>query len=151
MVRVKGPLQVMAVSNVAPDGHLRYSFGASTYLYRLSGMGGSGLPQETFSMAKYVVQGTVKDEHGNAVEGAALHIGKEVAFSDSSGHFQLRASKHGPYALSVAPDEFLSNIVYEVVTAPAQARADSDDAAQELKLLCGRRLSLARNRDENRG
>jgi hypothetical protein len=140
MVRVKGPLQVMAVSNVAPDGHLRYSFGASTYLYRLSGMGGSGLPQETFSMAKYVVQGTVKDEQGNAVEGAALHVGKEVAFSDSSGRFQLRVSRHGPYALRVAPDEFLSTIVYEVVTAPAQARADSDDAAQDIEIILRQKI-----------
>jgi hypothetical protein len=130
----------MAVSNVAPDGHLRYSFGASTYLYRLSGMGGSGLPQETFSMAKYVVQGTVKDEQGNAVEGAALHVGKEVAFSDSSGRFQLRVSRHGPYALSVAPDEFLSNMVYEVVTAPAQVRADSDDAAQDIEIIVRQKI-----------
>jgi hypothetical protein len=140
MVRVKGPLQVMAVSNVAPDGHLRYSFGASTYLYRLSGMAGNGLPQETFSMAKYVVRGMVKDEQGNAVEGAALHVGKEVAFSDSSGRFQLRVSKHGPYALSVVPDEFLSNIVYEVVTAPAQVRADSDDAAQDIEIIVRQKI-----------
>jgi hypothetical protein len=130
----------MAVSNVAPDGHLRYSFGASTYLYRLSGMAGSGLPQETFSMGRYVVQGTVKDEQGNAVEGAALHVGKEVAFSDSSGRFQLRVSKHGPYALSVVPNEFLSNIVYEVVTAPAQVRADSDDAAQDIEIILRQKI-----------
>jgi hypothetical protein len=103
-------------------------------------MGGSGLPQETFSMAKYVVQGTVKDEQGNAVEGAALHVGKEVAFSDSSGRFQLRVSRHGPYALRVAPDEFLSTIVYEVVTAPAQARADSDDAAQDIEIILRQKI-----------
>lgn len=140
MVRVKGPLQVMAVSNVAPDGHLRYSFGASTYLYRLSGMAGSALPQETFSMAKYVVQGMVKDEQGSAVEGAALHVGKEIAYSDSSGHFQVRMSKHGPYALSVVPDEFLTNLVYEVISAPAQVRADSDDAAPNIEVILRQKL-----------
>ena len=140
MIRVKGPLQVMAVSNVAPDGHLRYSFGASTYLYRLSGLAGSALPQESFSMAKYVVQGVVKDEQGNAVEGAALHVGKEIAYSDSSGRFQVRVSKHGPFALTVVPDEFLSNLTYEVVTAPAQVRADSDDAAQEIDIVVRQKL-----------
>ena len=99
MVRVRGPLQVMAVSNVAPDGHLRYSFGASTYLYRLSGMAGRGLPEESFSIGKYVIQGVVKDEKGMPIEGAALHVGREIAYTDSSGHFQVRLSKHGPYAL----------------------------------------------------
>jgi hypothetical protein len=135
MVRVKGPLQLMAVSNVAPDGRLRYSFGVSTYLYRLSGMAGSALPQESFSIAKYVIQGVVKDEQGNPVEGAALHIGKDIAYSDSAGHFQLRVAKHGPYALTIAPDEFLTNIIYEVVTAPLQVRADADDVAGEIEVV----------------
>ncbi len=141
-IRVKGPLQVMAVSNVAPDGHLRYSFGASTYLYRLSGMAGSALPQETFSMAKYVVKGVVRDESGNPIEGAALHIGKHVAYSDSAGHFQVRASKHGPYALTVVPDEFLTNLIYEPVSAPAQVRADSDDAAQEIEIIVRQKIGI---------
>lgn len=141
-VRVKGPLQIMAVSNVAPDGHLRYSFGASTYLYRLSGMAANALPQETFSMAKYLVQGFVKDELGNPVEGAALHVGKEVAYSDSSGHFEVRVSKHGPYAMTVVPDEFLTNIGYEVVTAPAQVRAEADDAAPEIQIVVRQRARM---------
>jgi hypothetical protein len=141
-IRVKGPLQVMAVSNVAPDGHLRYSFGASTYLYRLSGMAANALPQETFSMARYVVQGVVRDESSNPVEGAALHIGKQVAYSDSTGHFQVRVSKHGPYALTVVPDEFLTNLIYEVVTAPAQVRADSDDAAQEIEIVVRQKIVI---------
>ena len=70
-LRVAGPWQVTAASNVAPDGHLRYSFGTSTYLYRLRGM--MTAQPETFSIAKYLVQGIVKDDHGVAVEGAALH------------------------------------------------------------------------------
>src|SRR5229473_4010723 len=61
-LRVAGPLQLTAASNVAPDGHLRYSFGASTYLYRLGGM--MSAQSETFSIAKYLVEGIVKDDHG---------------------------------------------------------------------------------------
>lgn len=135
MVRVRGPLQVMAVSNIAPDGHLRYSFGVSTYLYRVRGMASNALSQDSFSIAKYVAQGVVTDDQGNPIEGAALHIGKEIAYSDSSGHFQVRLSKHGPYAVSVVPDEFLTNVIYEVVTAPAQVRADSDDAATDIQIV----------------
>jgi len=85
-------------------------------------------------MAKYLIQGTVKDEEGNPVEGAALHIGREVAYTDSSGHFQSRFSKHGPYALTVAPDEFLTSAIYEIVSAPPQARAEVDGAASEIQI-----------------
>lgn len=140
MVRVVGALQLMAASNVAPDGHLRYSFGASTYLYRLRGMAVNALPQETFSMGKYVIQGMVKDEQGNPVEGAALHVGKDVAYSDSSGHFQVRTSKHGPYSLLVVPDEFLTSVTYEVVNAPNQVRAEADDIAKDIEIVVRQKI-----------
>jgi hypothetical protein len=134
-LRVKGPLQVTAASNVAPDGRLRYSFGASTYLYRISGMASNAFSQDSFSIAKFVIQGVVKDDQGVPVEGAALHIGREIAYTDSSGRFQVRVSKHGPYAISVVPDEFLTNVVYEVVSAPAQVRAELDSAAGDVEIV----------------
>ena len=134
-IRIKGPLQVSAMSNVAPDGHVRYSFGASTYLYRERGMAVNAISQDSFSIAKYLIQGFVKDENGLPVEGAALHVGKEVAYTDSSGHFQVRVSKHGPYGVVVAPDEFLTNAIYEVVLAPPQVRAEADDVAGEVEIV----------------
>jgi len=135
-LRVAGPLQLTAASNVAPDGHLRYSFGASTYLYRFRGM--MAAQSETFSIAKYVVQGIVKDGEGNPVEGAALHIGKEVVYSDSAGRFLVRLSKHGPFAVSVAPEEFITNGVYEAVSAPAEVRAETEDAAGNVEVVIRR-------------
>src|SRR6266571_6408418 len=72
-LRVAGPLQLTAASNVAPDGHLRYAFGASTYLYRFRGMM-MNAQADSFSIAKYLVQGVVKDDQGIPVEGATLHI-----------------------------------------------------------------------------
>lgn len=135
-LRVAGPLQITAASNVAPDGHLRYSFGASTYLYRFRGM--MSAQSETFSIAKYLVEGIVKDDHGVPVEGAALHIGKEVAYTDSSGRFQVRFSKRGPFPLSVAPDEFITNGVYEAVLVPAEVRAETEDAASDLQVVIRR-------------
>jgi hypothetical protein len=95
----------------------------------------NAVSQDSFSISKYVVQGLVKDQQGLPVEGAALHIGKEIVYSDSSGHFEVQFSKHGPYALAVAPGEFLSNAVYEVVTAPAQVRADADDIASQIDIV----------------
>jgi hypothetical protein len=133
-IRVTGPWQITAASNVAPDGHIRYSFGVSTYLYRLNGMMTTG-PGDSFSIARYMVQGVVNDDHGDPVEGAALHIGKQVAYSDSSGHFMVRFSKRGPFALSVAPDEFINNGIYEVVSAPTQARAEKEEMSSDLQVV----------------
>ena len=135
MVRIKGPLVANVASNVAPDGHIRYSFGLTTYLYRLSGMASNAVSQDSFSIAKYVIQGVVRDEQGNPVEGAALHVGRELAYSDGSGRFQVRVSRRGPYAITVVPDEFLTNTIYEVASAPAQARAEADDAARDLEVI----------------
>ncbi len=136
-LRVTGPWQITAASNVAPDGHLRYSFGVSTYLYRLNGMF-TNTQSDSFSIAKYLVQGVVNDDQGIPVEGAALHIGKQVAYTDSSGRFMARFSKRGPFPLSVAPDEFINNGVYEVVSAPPQAKADSEEIARDLQVVVRR-------------
>ena len=135
-VRVVGPMQITAASNVDPTGHLRYTFGMSTYLYRMSGM--MSARSETFSIAKFLVQGVVKDDQGNPVEGAALHIGKEVVYSDSTGAFLARMGKHGPFPLSVAPEEFITNGVYETVSAPSSVRAETDDAAANLEIVIRR-------------
>jgi len=136
--RVTGPLQVTAASNVAPDGRLRYAFGASTYLYRLKGMAFNANSPDSFSIAKYVVQGIVNDDQGMPVEGAALRIGKEVAYTDSSGRFMVRFSKHGPFPLSLAPEEFITNGVYEVVSAPSQVSAESEDQVRDVEIVVRR-------------
>jgi hypothetical protein len=137
-VRVMGPLQITAASNVAPDGHLRYAFGASTYLYRLRGMVFNANSPDSFSIAKYVVQGIVKDDQGMPVEGAALHIGKAVAYTDSSGRFMVRFSKRGPFPLSLAPEEFINNGIYELVSAPTQVNAESEDRITDVEVTVRR-------------
>src|SRR5579859_935011 len=141
-LRVRGPLQVSVVSNVDPTGHVHYSFGANTYLYRMRGMAVNAVSQDSFSIAKYVIQGMVKDEEENPVEGAALHVGKEIAYTDSSGHFQVRVSKHGPYGITIVPDEFLTNAIYEVVSAPPQARAETDDQAGDVQVVVRQKHAL---------
>jgi hypothetical protein len=136
-LRVTGPWQITAASNVAPDGHLRYAFGMSTYLYRINGMM-TNASADSFSIAKYLVQGVVKDDQDNPVEGAALYVGKQLAYTDSSGRFIVRFSKRGPFLLRVAPGEFINNGVYEVVSAPAQVRADSEDNAHDAHVVVRR-------------
>jgi hypothetical protein len=135
-VRILGPMQITAASNVDPTGHLRYTFGMSTYVYRISGM--TSTHSESFSIAKFLVQGVVKDDQGNPVEGAALRIGKEVVYSDSTGAFLARMGKHGPFPLSVVPEEFLTNGLYEAVSAPSSVRAETEDAAANLEIVIRR-------------
>jgi hypothetical protein len=94
----------------------------------------SALPGSSFSMGKYVVQGTVKDEAGNPIEGAALRIGKDISYTDSDGHFLARFSKRGPFPLTVEPQEFLSALPYEAVSAPSQVKADPDTAATPIEI-----------------
>jgi hypothetical protein len=77
----------------------------------------------------------VKDDHGGPVEGAARHIGRELAYTDSEGRFLVRFSRHGPFPFSIAPDELLSNVVYEVVSAPSEVRADADDTAPGIQII----------------
>jgi hypothetical protein len=136
--RVHGPLQIIAASNVAPDGRLRYSIGASTYLYRVRGMILNANSPDTFSISKYIVAGSVVDDHGSPVEGAALHIGKQLAYTDSSGHFMVRFSKHGSYPLSVAPEEFITNGVYQVVSAPSEVQSEKEDDARDVEVIVRR-------------
>jgi hypothetical protein len=136
-LRVTGPWQITAASNVAPDGHLRYAFGVSTYLYRINGMM-TNASADSFSIAKYLVQGVVKDDQDNPVEGAALYVGKQLAYTDSSGRFMARFSKRGPFLLRVAPEEFINDGVYEMVSAPAQVRADNEDDARDAQVVVRR-------------
>jgi len=46
----------------------------------------------------------------------------------------VRVSKHGPYGIVVTPDEFLTNTMYEIVSAPPQARAEADDLATDIQI-----------------
>ena len=150
-LRVAGPLQITAASNVAPDGHLRYAFDASTYLYRMRGMVFNANSPDSFSIAKYVVQGVVKDDQGLPVEGAALHIGKQVAYTDSSGRFMVRFSKRGPFPFSIAPEEFITNGVYAVVSAPSQVSAGSEDQVNDVEVVVRRVASRASNTPASTG
>jgi hypothetical protein len=137
VVRVAGPFEVTAASNLAPDGHVRYTLGIGTYLYRSQGMV-SWSRQDTYAFPKYLVQGTVKDPTGVPVSGAALHIDGEVAYSDDDGHFMLRIRKKHMCRLTVAPDEFLSNDYFAVVDAPSTVLADLEEKAGNVNIVVKR-------------
>lgn len=128
---------------VQPDGSVDYSASGSTFLY----MGGFGGIQPNrvggMSLGRYLVQGTVKDEAGVPVEGAALLLGDELTFTNSSGQFFVRGSKPVRYPLVVQLEEFLLPGSWQVVTAPAQVRAEAEDRAGVVEIVL-RRVEVVR-------
>ena len=136
--RILGPLQLTAASSVAPDGHIRYTFGGTTYLYRYKGLMGRQFSPDSYSFPKYVVQGVVRDDQGNPVEGAALHINGAVVYTDDSGHFLYRDRKHAPVKFEVAPEEFLVPGIYQLVKAPALVTPELEDRASNVEVVIRR-------------
>ena len=73
-------------------------------------------------MARYVVRGTVRDEEGQGVEGAAVDIGGEVVFTNSTGEFFLRVGRPTRSAVKVLIGEFLLPGQWEVVERAGRGR-----------------------------
>jgi outer membrane protein OmpA-like peptidoglycan-associated protein len=113
---------------VRPDGAVDYSANGSTFLYMGGWTGAEPVPTGAGSIARYLVRGTVRDEHGDPVEGAALDIGGQVVFANASGAFFLRANRPRRLDLSVRLDEFLLPGRWALVSAPdvVEARTERD-------------------------
>jgi hypothetical protein len=112
---------------VQPDGSVDYSASGSTFLY-MGSFGGAQPQQVGGRMARYVIRGVVRDDHGQAVEGAALDIGGTLVFTNSSGEFFHRVGRPGRSTVTVLPNEFLLPGQWEIVSAPAEAQAGSGQA-----------------------
>jgi hypothetical protein len=110
---------------VQPDGSVDYSASGRTFLY-MGSFGGMQPQQLGGRMSQYVVRGTVRDEEGNPVEGAAIEIGAEVVFTNSTGLFFHRLGRPGRSPVKVLTAEFLLPGQWEVLSAPADAVAGSE-------------------------
>lgn len=93
---------------------------------------------DSFAVTKYVVQGVMKDDNNAPVEGAALRIGRELAYTDSSGHFLVRFAKAGMYPLTLVREAVVRTGVYAVLSAPSEVQADSADRAAEVYIVVRR-------------
>jgi hypothetical protein len=97
-------------------------------------------PGASFSGAFFqnAVHGRVLNPDGQPIEGAALRIGTETAFTDSDGNFVVRMKKSGELNLKIAFDEFTTPGNYVVVEAPATVKAVRDDSAELYKIVLRR-------------
>jgi hypothetical protein len=120
---------------VQPDGSVDYAASGSTFLYM--GSFGGVQPQALGGarMARYIIRGTVRDESGNPVEGAAVQLGDDVVFTNSSGGFLLRVKRPNRYAVAVLPTEFLLPGQWEVVSAPADIVAADESRAGPVEII----------------
>jgi hypothetical protein len=122
---------------VRPDGSIDYSASGSTFLY-MGAFGGVQPQQLGQSLGRYVVRGVVRDEEGQPVEGAAVELSGEMAFTNSRGEFFVRVRRPQRYALTIPLDDFLLPGRWEVVTAPSEAIAESEDRAQAVEIILKR-------------
>jgi hypothetical protein len=138
-VRVIGPLALNATSSVAPDGHTRYSFGGTTYLYRYNGLFPTlGGDHESYRFPKYMVRGIVKDQEGNPVSGAAVQIGSDLIFTDGEGQFLYRSRKHKQMSFKIVPGQFLTTGFFEVVQAPTAVSCGKENEVQDVIVIVRR-------------
>jgi hypothetical protein len=119
---------------VRPDGAVDYSASGSTFLY-MGTLGGAQPQQIGPRMARYVVRGTVRDEAGNPVEGAAIDLDGEVVYTNSAGEFFLRAKHPQLYRIRILNGEFLLPGQWEVVSAPAQVSASEEEKATLVRIV----------------
>ena len=113
-----GNYRVSAASFVTPDGRVNYTGSANTFFYAGDVLGGGNRPVE-IKFERYIVEGTVVDESGVAVEGAAIDVGGSTVFTDSQGRFFVRRSSKRAAAVRVLVDEFLAAGQFQVVSTPA--------------------------------
>ncbi len=132
-----GNYRVSAASYVTPDGRVNYTGSANTFFYAGDVLGGGNRAVE-IKFERYLVQGTVVDESGVAVDGAAIDIGGSTVFTDSRGRFFVRRSSNRATALRVLVDEFLATGRFEVVSAPATVKPQVERESTPLRIVVRR-------------
>jgi len=137
-----GNISANLATFVAPDGSVKYTASAGTFLYRGAFMQGIAAGTTAVTLLRYIARGRVVDVDGKPVRGAALSVGKELAFTDSDGEFFVRMKRAGAYRLEVLPDQFLVSGHFEVISAPAAVQAAPEETAPEITIVVRRKPAL---------
>jgi hypothetical protein len=129
-------VQLNLDTNVTPDGQVQYTTYGTDYLYGPY-MGSSGGIRSS-GFYRNMVRGCVVDVSGAPVEGAALLIGNQLAFTDSNGEFTARFRSARDMKFEVAFDQFAAPGSYEVVSAPSTVHAVGEANAARYKIVIRR-------------
>lgn len=133
-----GPYSTRLGTFIQPDGTVGYSASGSTFLY-LGEFGGVqpnrvGSP----SLARFVVSGTVVDVEGRPVDGAAITLDDEIAYSNANGDFLLRVSRPKALKVGIRLAEFLLPGDWELVSAPETAQAEREERVVPVRIVLRR-------------
>jgi hypothetical protein len=121
---------------------VRYTVAGSDYYYRYAGL--ETAQAAPLRINKYVIKGVVLDQDEKPVAGAALQIDGQVVFTDSDGRFLVRFSRRNTETFRVLLDDFLTNFLYDVISAPTSVETIDEDQAKDVT------VRLRRITDRNR-
>lgn len=132
-----GSYRINAASFVTADGRVNYTGSASTFFYAGDVLTGPSRAVE-IKFERYVVEGTVVDEAGVPVDGAAIDVGGSTLFTDSRGRFFTRLASSRAVPLRVLLDEFIATGRFEVVTAPERAMPGTERKSTPVRVILRR-------------
>ena len=133
-------IQLQADTTVDPLGKVRYTTYATSYGYRA--MSASPGASSSGGFFRYLVSGRVVDVDGHPLEGAAVRIGGDLAFTNSEGAFSVRVRKDQALPFAVLLDEFVAPGRYQVESAPDRV-LPALDGEEKLYDIIVRRLPNA--------
>ncbi len=124
-----------------PDGSVSYVANASTFLYfgEFGGAAQSNLIGK--QMGKFVLRGRVVDDAGQPVDGAAIELDGQLAFTNTNGEFLVRVGRPRTYQVRVLLQEFLTPGTWEVVRAPDGILAVSEEGGSSAEIVLRRGAS----------
>jgi hypothetical protein len=129
-------IQLRSDTSVLPTGRVRYTTYATSYGYRAMSVSPGASSSGAFY--RYLVSGRVVDTEGYPLEGAAVQIGSDLAFTNSEGAFSVRLRKGSAVALVVAVGEFVAPGRYQVVAAPDQVVPALDGEERTVSIVVRR-------------
>jgi hypothetical protein len=111
---------------IGPTGKSKFSVSGTEYAKGPFDVAAAG-PHKEFHAAsgKYILRGTVLQKGtGEALEGVAVQIGKQVVFSNGSGVVFTRTKTKQAVGIKILPEEFAGGGRMRVIKAPATAKPD---------------------------
>jgi hypothetical protein len=132
-----GGYRVNAASFVTADGRVNYTGSASTFFYAGDVLTGPSRAVE-IKFERYLVEGTVVDEAGLPVDGAAISVGGSTLFTDSRGRFFVRLSNSRAVPMRVLFDEFIATGRFEVVSVPELATPSTERKSTPVRVVLRR-------------
>ena len=82
------------------------------------------MAQHAGSFGRYEITGTVTDEAGQPVPGAAVQIGKTLVYTNQSGQFSIGVKAAKPQPIKIPLDQFAAPGSWQVIDAPTVATPD---------------------------